>query len=273
MLAAGGVELALGARGEAAGPPVLLVHGFGGSARAWGEPALAGLERGRRLLLVDLLGHGASDDPEDPARVSLDPVLDDLERALDAAGVESCDWIGYSMGGRIALAAALLRPARIRRLVLESASPGLEDEGARAARRAQDDELAARIQSEGIDAWIREWERSPPFAGRAALPDAVRLPFLAARRANRADALAAWLRGLGTGAQPSFWDRLGEVRAPTLLVTGAGDPRYTEIARRMESVLPEARRATVAGAGHTVHLEAPEGWIAALDAFLTDEAP
>jgi pimeloyl-ACP methyl ester carboxylesterase len=81
---AGGLELAVADHGE--GPPLLLVHGFGGAASAWGEAALSGLG-GRRVLAVDLIGHGASDDPDGPSRLSLDTVLDDLERVLDAAGV------------------------------------------------------------------------------------------------------------------------------------------------------------------------------------------
>src|SRR5688500_5102384 len=113
---ADGLGLELEVRGD--GDPALLVHGFGGAGRAWGELVLDPLARTRRVLAVDLLGHGASDDPEGPSRVEIERVLDDLERALDAAGVGSCAWVGYSMGGRIALGAALLRPTRVLRLVL-----------------------------------------------------------------------------------------------------------------------------------------------------------
>lgn len=261
-----GLAVAVVVRGD--GPALFLIHGFGGSAAAWGEPTLAALAHGRRVLAVDLIGHGASDAPADATRVALEPVLDDLERVLDAAGEGACDWVGYSMGGRIALAAALLRPARVRRLVLESASPGLADEAARTERRRQDEELAGRIEREGVDAWVEAWEAGSLFSRRAALHDGVLLPFLAARRANRAASLVAWLRGLGVGAQPSWWGRLGEVRSPTLLITGGEDERYTEIARRMVPQMRDARHRVVAGAGHTVHLEASADWLTALAEFL-----
>ncbi len=264
--ASDGLALELSERGE--GPPVLLVHGFGGSGAAWGEPALAGLASRHRVLAVDLIGHGASDDPGDATRTTLDRVLDDLERALDAAGVSACPWIGYSMGGRITLAASLLRSDRLSRMVLESASPGLASDAERADRRASDETLARWIEENGIDAWAEAWEENPLFTGRAALPAAARDGFLAQRRANRAPALAAWLRGVGTGSQPSFWDRLGQVRVPTLILTGARDPKFSDIGRRMAAAIPDARRMAVPGAGHTVHLELPAAWLAAVSSFL-----
>ena len=261
----GGLEIAVDERG--AGAPLLLLHGFGGSARAWGEEALAGLAR-RRVLAVDLLGHGASDDPPDRARVLLERVLDDLERVLDAAGVEACPWIGYSMGGRIALAAAALRPGRVERLVLESASPGIGDARERAERRAQDESLAGRIERDGVAAWAEEWERLPLFAGRAALPATMRAAFLEQRRANRAPALAAWLRAMGPGEQPALWDRLGGIAAPTLVLTGALDAKFTGLGARMAAAMPAAEHRVVEGAGHTVHLEAPGAWVRAITAFV-----
>ena len=262
---AGGLALALSERG--AGPPLLLIHGFGGASEAWGDAALAGLAE-HRVLAVDLLGHGASDDPRGPERVVLERVLDDLEAALDAVGVRSCAWLGYSMGGRIALAAAVLRPERVAALVLESASPGIADDRERAERRARDEELARRIERDGVDAWAEEWERQPLFAGRAELPGSERARFLAQRRANRAGALAAWLRGMGAGAQPSFWDRLPEVGAPALVLTGARDPKFTDVGARMTAALADAAHRSIPSAGHTVHREAPTAWSRAVRAFL-----
>jgi 2-succinyl-6-hydroxy-2,4-cyclohexadiene-1-carboxylate synthase len=266
VLVGDGLRVCVRPRGE--GPELLLIHGFGGGASAWGEDALAGLT-GRCALAVDLLGHGASDDPDRPARVSLERVLDDLERVLDVSGVGACPWVGYSMGGRIALAAAVLRPGRVSRLVIESASPGLADDDERAQRRALDEALALRIEQDGVAAWAEEWERQPLFAGRASLPHAVRDRFLAHRKANRAPALAAWLRGMGAGAQPSFWARLGEVAAPTLVLTGERDGKFTAIGERMAAALPDADHRVVPGAGHTVHLESPAAWARAVGTFLS----
>ena len=263
-------ELNLEVSESGEGAPVMLVHGFGGSSKAWGEAALAGIARSHRTLAVDLHGHGASGDPVGPDRLGLEAVLDDLERVLDAAGVDSCPWVGYSMGGRLTLAAALLRPERLERMVLESASPGLVGDHERRVRRDLDEKLARRIVEEGMDSWVEAWEGSPLFASRDSLAPAVREAFLALRRANRPGSLAAWLRALGVGTQPSFWGRLREVRAPALLVTGAEDSKYSELARRMVLQIPGARHAVVPGSGHTVHLEAPAAWLYEVVSFLDE---
>ena len=263
-----GLKLEVSESGE--GTPVMLLHGFGGSSKAWGEATLAGLARRHRTLAVDLHGHGASEDPVGPARLGLEPVLDDLERVMDAADVGSCPWVGYSMGGRLTLAAALLRPERVKRMVLESASPGLAGDRERRVRRGRDEMLALRIVEEGVDSWVEAWERGPLFAGRGSLDPAVREAFIAMRRANRPGSLAAWLRALGVGSQPSFWGQLHDVRAPALMVTGAGDPKYGEIARRMVLQIPGARHVVVPGAGHTVHLEAPAAWVDEVVSFLDE---
>jgi 2-succinyl-6-hydroxy-2,4-cyclohexadiene-1-carboxylate synthase len=264
---AGGLELAVAVHGE--GPPILLIHGFGGAASAWGDAALSRLA-GHRLLAVDLIGHGASDDPDGAGRVALEPVLDDLERVLDAAGVGACPWIGYSMGGRIALGGALLRTGRVSRLVLESASPGIHDERERAERRAEDERLAVSIEQGGVDAWAEGWELRPMFAARrGALTAEERERFLEARKANRAAALAAWLRGMGPGTQPSLWPRLSELSTPTLIVTGEHDAKFGALGRRMAEAIPGAEHVVIPGAGHTVHLGAPAAWGAAITSFLS----
>jgi pimeloyl-ACP methyl ester carboxylesterase len=85
---------------------------------------------------------------------------------------------------------------------------------------------------------------------------------LAAAQADRVRStpagLARALRGLGTGALPSLWNRLGELEMPVSLVVGERDPKFRELAQRMAEGIARARVHVVAGAGHAVHLEAPE---------------
>jgi 2-succinyl-6-hydroxy-2,4-cyclohexadiene-1-carboxylate synthase len=251
--------------------PLLLLHGFTGSSQAWGEEVLEALARSRRVLAVDLPGHGRSDTPPlgDPLHIGC--VVADLAHLLDRSGIEKADWLGYSMGGRIALAAALTRPGRVARLILESASPGLADAAERGERRMSDEALAARIEALGVEAFVDEWLAQPLFATQARLPDEVRERERRWRLSNRPEALAACLRGLGTGTQPPFWERLPERRSPTLLITGEHDTRFTGIATRMLAgfaATPDARHVVVPGAGHAVHLEAPGAWLAAVTSFL-----
>lgn len=255
-------------RGPADGPPILLLHGFTGTAQAWGGAILAGLARHARVLAVDLPGHGRSPGGTIPETYGVPRIVDSLVRLLDDRGIEAADWVGYSMGGRIALAAAVTEPNRVRRLVLESASPGLATEEARRQRRRQDEALARRIEARGLEWFVDHWMALPLFATQRRLPP----PVLAEARRRRLEhdphRLGAVLRGGGTGAQPSYWSALAGVEAPTLILTGALDRKYVRLARRMEATLPRGLHRSVPDVGHTVHLEAPEPWLEEVVPFL-----
>lgn len=255
-------------RGRGEGPPVFLLHGFTGSAEAWGETILSGLGKHFRLLVVDLPGHGRSPAPTTPDACRLEAVLIQLLEVLDRAGVDRADWIGYSMGGRVAAGAGVLHPDRVRRLVLESASSGLASAIELEGRRRQDEELARRLETGGIEAFVDFWLDQPLFATQRRLPPGVREEERARRMRQDPAALAVVLRGLGTGSQPSFRDRLPEVRIPALLLTGSEDGKFEEIAREMEAALPRAVHRSVPGVGHAVHLEDPERWIEVVVPFL-----
>lgn len=256
-------------------PPILLLHGFTGSPEAWGDALLDGLARRRKVLAVELPGHhrrGSDPEPSlsrNPERYRLGRVLADLLATLDSQGHQRADWLGYSMGGRVALAGAVVHPRRVRRLVLEGASPGLHAPEERRLRRESDEELAQLLDAEGMDGFIRRWLEQPLFATQKRLTPEVRRQGLDLRRERDPDALAAVLRGLGTGSQPSFWNRLGEVSAPTLLLTGALDEKFEALAEWMEEGILQAERCSVPETGHAVHLEAPDAWLRAVDGFLS----
>lgn len=246
---------------------MILLHGFTGASDAWGPAIVEGLSAaGYPPAMVDLPGHGPHVGRTDPAHFTLDAACLSISAAGDG---QPRPLAGYSMGGRIALAYAVRHPERVTRLVLESASPGLQSEEERTARRASDEELALRLESWGIEAFVDHWESLPIFGSQRALPPEARRVHRARRLANDPRSLAAALRGLGTGALPSLWDALPGLDAPTLLIVGALDPKFASIAERMAALLPDARIATVAGAGHAVHLERPGEWLAAVIGFLS----
>ena len=232
--------------------PIVLLHGFTQTGAAW-EPVIARLPAGRDALAPDLRGHGSA---ADARPVDLGAVIDDLDGLVDDAALA-----GYSMGGRLALAYAVARPGRVRRLVLVGASPGLDDPRERAARRVADDRLARRIEEGGVAAFARDWAALPLFAGQ---PEAVAAAAQRQRLTQTPAGLAAALRGLGTGALPSLWGALEDLELPVTLVVGERDARFRAIAEEMARRLPCARVRVVDGAGHAVHLEAPGALVEAL---------
>jgi 2-succinyl-6-hydroxy-2,4-cyclohexadiene-1-carboxylate synthase len=259
--------LRLHVRVEGEGDPLLLVHGFTGSSLSWGEDLRDGLAQAHRVVAVDLLGHGESDVSGDPERYRVSELLKDLEEVLDALAIQSARWLGYSMGGRLALAGTVSLPHRVSSLILESASPGLETEKERVARRRADEALAEGILRGGMEAFVDHWMGLPLFATQGKLPSHIREQTRERKLKNDPQALAACLRGMGTGAQPPFWDRLDGITVPTLLLAGEEDQKFTQIAERMGSAIPRATMRFIPRAGHAIHLENPFAWLAAVRTF------
>ncbi len=242
------------------GPPLMLLHGFTGCADSWSElqPALAPQFE---LIMPDLLGHGWSDAPPDPSRYRMEACIDDLAAILTVMGVPKTHLLGYSMGGRIALAAACRHPERFASVILESASPGLATEAEREARIASDNELADFIECEGVQRFVARWERMPLFASQSRLPPAARSRLRKERLANHAKGLANSLRGIGAGVQPSMWERMAALSIPSLIIAGELDSKFVDIATRMASIIAGSRLELVADSGHAVHLEQPEQFL------------
>jgi len=253
---------------EGSGEPLLLLHGFTGSTEAWVSSSVASLATDRHVILVDLLGHGTSDKPTSPGRYALSEILHDLADVLDALEFGRADWLGYSMGGRLALAAAVLMPERVSRLVLESASPGLRNETEREERRRTDGKLAARMERDGIDSFVKLWMALPLFRTQRRLEPDLLEAEAERRRTNDPHALAACLRGFGAGLQPSFWNELPEIDAPTLVIIGEEDPKFADIGKEMASLFPDGTLSPIPDTGHAVHLERPREWAWAVRSFL-----
>jgi 2-succinyl-6-hydroxy-2,4-cyclohexadiene-1-carboxylate synthase len=241
-------------------PPLLLLHGFTGSVRAWDEvrPLLA---NDWRVISIDLIGHGQSSSPRDGGRYTLEWASRDLLALLDALKVRALDILGYSMGGRVALYFALHAPSRVKTLILESASAGIQDDAERQRRSEADAALAERIERNGIAEFVDEWERQPLLDLAPHVTAEVRERQHLQRLKNVAVGLAHSLRGMGAGQQEALWSRLPELLVPVGLIVGERDARYCEIARCMQSMLPNADLSVVDDAGHTVHVDQPQKFV------------
>ncbi len=228
---------------------VVLLHGFSGTRRTWdGAIAVLDLERYRPLAL-DLPGHGDAADGERPISFA------GCVAHVLACSPERFTLCGYSLGGRIALHVALAAPERVRRLVLVSSTAGIEDRQERAARREADCGLARELEEIPFEEFIERWRAQPLFAED---PPEVGALARADQRRNRPDALAAVLRGIGTGEMEPLWDRLGELEMPVRVVVGDRDAKFQVLGRRMVDLLPDAELAVLPG-GHGLPLENPRG--------------
>lgn len=237
------------------GPRVVLVHGFTQNGRCWG-PLADWLAEEFEVVLIDAPGHGFSghDDADLAEAASL---------ILEAGGKGS--YIGYSMGARMLLHAALLdadragdgKQAQMEELVLIGATGGLESDDERGSRRSADEALALSLEADGVSAFLDKWLAMPMFAD---LPDEAAA--LTYRLGNRAEGLAASLRNCGTGMQEPLWDRLGALTLPVSVVVGADDAKFNPLGDRLVSCIGESADKVSLPGGHAVHLESPDSFLA-----------
>ena len=254
-------------RVDGSGAPIVLLHGFLGSSQAW-SGIIPGLIDRYRCITVDLVGHGQSDAPDEPARYSMMNCVRDVCAVLSEVGVDRTAVIGYSMGGRVALHLSVAAGTPVKALVCESTSPGIQDGPERMERAKSDDELARKIEIDGMESFVDWWEQLPLFASQSRLDDVNRMRLRKQRTATKPTGAANSLRGTGTGRHDPLWNVLGKLKVPTLIVAGADDEKYSDIALRMEGVIEGAEVRIVEEAGHTVHLEKPAEFLATVSEFL-----
>lgn len=234
-------------RTTGSGPRVALLHGFTQTHASW-EPLVDRLGSGRELVRLDLPGHGP--DPDPPAGLAATAA-----RVGDAVGAAT--YVGYSMGGRVALRLALDRPDLVDGLVLIGATAGIDDPDERAARRRADSELAAALERDGLEVFLDRWLAQPLFAGLT--PAQVDR---SDRLRNTVAGLAASLRHDGTGTMdPPWWSELAALadRIPVTVIVGERDAKFGALGQRLVTSLgARSELVVIPGAGHACHLEAPD---------------
>lgn len=225
--------------------PVVLLHGFLGASEDW-EPSRAALEAdGRDVFVPDLPGHGAT--PLEVAPTTIDGWAAWLDRTAPPGRVDA---VGYSLGGRLLMAWAARCPERFGRVVFVSASPGIGDPAARAARAALDDERAAALEAD-LPGWLDRWYRQPLFRPLDE-DDAARAAEVARRARNDASSMARVVSGLSPGRAPDRAAFLSSWSQPTRWIVGALDDAYVDRTARLVEALPQATMHVIEGAGHAV---------------------
>ncbi|MDH3498905.1 MAG: 2-succinyl-6-hydroxy-2,4-cyclohexadiene-1-carboxylate synthase [Acidimicrobiia bacterium] len=253
---------------EGSGPPLVLLHGFSGSIETMAGLA-ARLVPSHTVLRMDLIGHGYSEKPADAGAYTMDVAIAQVLDLVQQRFYGPADLIGYSMGARVGLAAALTAPELLRSIVLVGGTAGIADPAARAQRQRADEELAARIERNGIAWFAQEWMTKPFFVTQARLGRSHLAAARAQRMENDAHALANSLRGMGTGTQPSYWHMLDRLQVPLLFVAGEEDRTFMVIGEQMVAAVPAGVLAVVPGVGHAAHIEAEPEVAEAVEHFLT----
>jgi len=237
------------------GPRIVFVHGFTQTGTSWGHVAET-FTGDHHVTLIDAPGHGRST-----------AIRADLSRGADLIAEVGGPalYVGYSMGARFVLHVALAHPQLLHGLVLLGGTAGLVTERERIERRAADDALAAQIEADGVGEFLRRWLASPLFA---TLPDDAK--GLDDRSTNTSAGLASSLRLAGLGTQRPLWDQLSTIAAPTLVMAGDLDSKFSALGRQMaDAIGANASFRAIEAAGHAAHLEHPAAVVSTMREWMT----
>ncbi len=251
--------------GHTDAPPLVLLHGYSSHARSWDTFARA-LAPHFRIYALDQRGHGETGWTDDYSSARM---IEDVAAFVRALRLDTFDLLGLSMGGRNAYGYAAQHQAKLRRLVIVDIGPEVPAGGSARIRRGA---LANDIFDTPEDAY------AAARAGNAIAPEAE----LRARTLNGLMLLddGRWTyrydKALRDPARPrpqpdaaEHWALLAQIATPTLLVRGAlSDVLDAEVAQRMTEVMPRCTLVTVPDAGHSIPLDNPQGFIAAVRPFL-----
>jgi 3-oxoadipate enol-lactonase len=236
--------------------PLMLCNSLGTTLEMW-DPQVAALTTRFHLVRYDQRGHGRS--PVPPGPYSIEDLGRDALGLLDDLAIERTSFCGLSIGGMVGMWLASEAPKRIERLVLCSTAPALPP-------REQWLERAATVRANGVaaiaDAALDRW--FTPLA-----PDTLREMFRAMLVETPAEGYAGCCEAL---ADLDLRDRLAAIEAPTLVVTGAGDPvAPPETGEQLAASISGARHVTVADARHIANAEQPETFTQHVLDHLTEE--
>ncbi|SMO43094.1 alpha/beta fold hydrolase [Fodinibius sediminis] len=239
-------------------PWLLMLHGFMGDHRAF-DHLVGRLCQFCNPVTVDLLGHGGSSAPGDPGRYRENCQLRDLHELIRILNISPLFLHGYSMGGRLALKLAHAHPEYFSGLILESTTNGIVDKPRKRERRQTDRQRAAQIEDD-YQGFLSRWEEALLFQSPAPVDESRARKYEQIHREQKPRAMAASLRGFGTGFMTAIPAEQMSPNLPTLLIAGSADQKYQQINSRLAAYLPHGRLAVVE-AGHRVHLDNPADFV------------
>jgi pimeloyl-ACP methyl ester carboxylesterase len=235
-------------------PPLVLVHGFTGSSLDWGD-VVDELASDRRVVTFDHRGHGESANVGVESGYSFTRLVDDLAAVLDGLGVETCDLLGHSMGGAVAMRYALRHPTRLRSLVLmDTAARPIDGPSAELLRGA-----VGLVRAEGMPALLS-------FADMYAPTDLAREQ--TRTKFGQMDPAAFAALGEELAGSETIVDRLGGLRLPTTMIVGENDSLLRSAADELAATIAGSVLAVIPAAGHSPQIENRPAWLSVVRAHL-----
>ncbi len=246
---------------EGHGPHLLFLHGFLSSRAQW-RPNLAGLTPFCRPVLVELFGHGRSPAPSDPQAYTVANYLAAFEAIRHQVGAERWVVCGQSFGAGLVIQYALRHPERVPGVVLTNSLSAMTPKGNPDRESQQHDRIDAikkggREGLESIRIHPRHAKRLPEDAKRELVEDAARI--------SLDGVVHSWQT---TSPNLSIVDVLGQLPMPALLVNGIWEKRFQPMRDEAARLLPGLKIVDLDG-GHSVNMEAPDGFNAAVREFVT----
>ncbi|MBE8965301.1 2-succinyl-6-hydroxy-2,4-cyclohexadiene-1-carboxylate synthase [Nostocales cyanobacterium LEGE 12452] len=251
-------------------PLILFLHGFMGNINEFDE-ALKLLFNEFSYLTLDLPGHGKTQVLGEDKFYTMANTAHALINLLDELKIAKCFLVGYSMGGRLALYLTLHFPERFHKVVLESASPGLPTEAERLERIKLDTQIGRKLtrifEKSDFATFISNWYNQPIFGYIKNHPEYDRM--VESRLQNNPQELDKSLRFMGTGCQPSLWEKLQFNKIPMLLLVGEYDQKFISINTEMVRICEFAQIKIISNAAHNIHFENTLAFVENIKTFLS----
>jgi len=247
---------------------IFFLHGFGGSSNDWKETLpLFGTKF--QFVAIDLPGFGKSSKPRRDKFYRTDFLIQLIDDILNELSVSNCAFVGYSMGGRLALHFANKFPEKVAALILESSSPGIKSKSEQLQRKKNDAELISFINASSLEDFFTFWQNQSLFASQKKLPTEKQHALFETKiTSNSKTGLTNSLKNFGQGEMENLWSKLPEINNPVLLLSGELDAKYSAVQNEMNKLFPNSTHKIIEAAGHNLHLEKPQVFVNLVEEFL-----
>jgi len=248
-------------------PVILFLHGFLGNSQDF-NTRISSLFPQFCCLTIDLPGHGETQVLGEDIYYKMPETATALIEVLNYLKISQCYLMGYSMGGRLGLYLTLHFPQYFQKVILESISPGLKTESERLQRLISDTKKAEQLQTLDFSIFLEQWYHQPLFQTLKNHPEFDQI--FDHRLKNNPIELSKSLRYLGTGNQPSLWEKLPKNQIPLLLLVGEYDHKFKHINQEINQLCPVSQLQIIPNCGHNILIENPQQWINVIVKFLSE---